>query len=142
MELWYKTRTSTRQRKTLARPLGVSTVLFESERDIELAETGLRTGALRRRADGVVVHPARSWRRDVRSCADGLSTQRAPFSVRAHRAGELEDVTSLQVTGTEWACLGESIRKLAEELQTGLERGFHPSRSIFHGMVSSRKQPQ
>jgi hypothetical protein len=33
-----------------------------------------------------------------------------------------------------------SIRKLAGELRPELNGGFHPSRSIFHGMVSSQKR--
>jgi hypothetical protein len=55
-------------------------------------------------------------------------------------APELEEMTSLQVTGTEWTAHLTSIRKLAEELRPGLNGGFHPSRSIFHGMVSSQKR--
>src|ERR1700728_3621830 len=52
-------------------------------------------------------------------------------------APELDEMTSMQVTGAEWVSHLACIRKLANELQPGLNGGFHPSRSIFHGMVSS-----
>ena len=55
-------------------------------------------------------------------------------------APELEQMTSMQVTGTEWVAHLACIRKLAEELRPGLNGGFHPSRSIFHGMVSSQER--
>ncbi len=148
LELWYKTRTwvIAGQRKTLAR-LGIAfdRVLFESDflrETIELAETGLRTGALRRRADGVVVYATGLKELEEMPLvrADGLSTQHMRSLTYALTAPELEDVTSLQVTGTEWVSHLASIRKLAEELQPGLNGGFHPSRSIFHGMVSSQKR--
>ena len=72
--------------------------------------------------------------------ADGLSTQHMRSLTYALTAPELEEMTSLQVTGTEWTAHLTSIRKLAEELRPGLNGGFHPSRSIFHGMVSSQKR--
>ena len=49
-------------------------------------------------------------------------------------------MTSLQVTGTEWVAHVASMRKLAAELRPEPQRCFHPSRSIFHGMVSQQKR--
>ena len=148
LELWYKTRAwvIAGQRKTLAR-LGIAfdRVFFESDflrETSELAESGLRSGTLKRRADGVVVYATGLKELEelplVR--ADGLSTQHMRSLTYALTAPELEDVTSMQVTGTEWVAHLASIRRLAEELQPGLNGGFHPSRSIFHGMVSSQKR--
>jgi arginyl-tRNA synthetase len=148
LELWYKTRTwvIAGQRKTLAR-LGIAfdRVLFESDflrETVELAESGLRNGALRRRADGVVVYATglKELQEMPLVRADGLSTQHMRSLTYALTAPELDDVTSLQVTGTEWVSHLTSIRKLAEELRPGLNGGFHPNRSIFHGMVSSQKR--
>jgi hypothetical protein len=148
VELWYKTRAwvIAGQRKTLAR-LGIAfdRVFFESDFLLEtaaLAETGLRNGTLRRREDGVVVYSTGLAELEeiplVR--ADGLSTQHMRSLTYAMTAPELEDMTSLQVTGSEWVAHVTSIRKLAAELRPGLNGGFHPSRSIFHGMVSSQKR--
>ena len=145
LELWYKTRAwvIAGQRKTLAR-LGIAfdRVFFESdylEETAQLAETGLRNGSLKRRADGVVVYATGLQELEelplVR--ADGLSTQHMRSLTYALTAPELEDMTSLQVTGSEWVAHVASIRKLAAELRPGLNGDFHPSRSIFHGMVSS-----
>ena len=148
LELWYKTRTwvIAGQRKTLAR-LGIAfdRVLFESDflrETVELAESGLRSGTLRRRADGVVVYATGLKELEEMPLvrADGLSTQHMRSLTYALTAPELEQVTSLQVTGTEWVSHLASIRKLAEELRPGLNGGFHPNRSIFHGMVSSQKR--
>jgi arginyl-tRNA synthetase len=148
LELWYKTRTwvIAGQRKTLAR-LGIAfdRVLFESDflrETVELAESGLRSGTLRRREDGVVVYATGLKELEEMPLvrADGLSTQHMRSLTYALTAPELEEVTSLQVTGTEWVSHLASIRKLAEELRPGLNGGFHPSRSIFHGMVSSQKR--
>jgi arginyl-tRNA synthetase len=144
MALWYRTRAwvIAGQRKTLAR-LGVAfdRVLFESDflpETAELTATGLRTGALQRREDGVVVYRTGIEELEelplVRS--DGLSTQHLRSLTYALSAPELEGVTSLQVTGSEWVSHVTSIKKLAEELRPGLNGGFHPNRSIFHGMVS------
>ncbi len=148
LELWYKTRTwvIAGQRKTLAR-LGIAfdRVLFESDflrETVELAETGLRNGTLRRRADGVVVYATGLKELEEMPLvrADGLSTQHMRSLTYALTAPELDDVTSLQVTGTEWVSHLASIRKLAQELRPGLNGGFHPNRSVFHGMVSSQKR--
>jgi hypothetical protein len=146
LELWYKTRAwvIAGQRKTLAR-LGIAfdRVLFESDflREAnELAERGLRNGTLRRRDDGVVVYETGLRELDelplVR--ADGLSTQHMRSLTYALSAPELDGITSMQVTGAEWVAHLACIRKLAEELQPGLNGGFHPSQSIFHGMVWSQ----
>jgi arginyl-tRNA synthetase len=145
LELWYKTRAwvIAGQRKTLAR-LGIAfdRVFFESDflrETTELAERGLHDGTLQRRADGVVVYRTGLKELDelplVR--ADGLSTQHMRSLTYALTAPELEEMTSMQVTGAEWVAHLACIRKLANELQPGLNGGFHPSRSIFHGMVSS-----
>lgn len=148
LELWYKTRAwvIAGQRKTLAR-LGIAfdRVLFESDylaETTELVRGGLSNGTLRRREDGVVVYATGLKELEevplVRS--DGLSTQHLRSLTYAMTAPELEGMTSLQVTGSEWVSHVTSIRKLAGELRPGLNGGFHPSRSIFHGMVSSQKR--
>jgi arginyl-tRNA synthetase len=148
LELWYKTRAwvIAGQRATLAR-LGIAfdRVLFESDflaETARLAESGLRSGTLKRRQDGVIVYVTELQELPevplVR--ADGLSTQHMRSLTYAVSAPELEDMTSLQVTGSEWVAHVASIRKLAAELRPELNGGFHPSRSIFHGMVSSKQR--
>ena len=148
VELWYKTRAwvIAGQRKTLGR-LGIAfdRVLFESDflaETNQLAEDGLRIGVLKRREDGVVVYMTGLAELEevplVR--ADGLSTQHMRSLTYALTAPELEDKTSLQVTGSEWVAHVASIRKLAGELRPDLNGGFHPSRSIFHGMVSNENR--
>jgi len=148
LELWFKTRAwvIAGQRKTLAH-LGIAfdRVFFESDfltETNELTESGLRTGTLRRRADGVIVYATGLEELEevplVR--ADGLSTQHMRSLTYAMTAPELEDMTSLQVTGSEWVSHVTSIRKLASELRPDLNGNFHPSRSIFHGMVSSGRR--
>lgn len=148
VELWYKTRAwvIAGQRKTLAR-LGIAfdRVFFESDylaETAELTDTGLRNGTLRRREDGVIVYPTGFEELEelalVRS--DGLSTQHMRSLTYCMTAPELEDMTSMQVTGSEWVAHVTSIRKLAHELRPELNGGFHPSRSIFHGMVFSQKR--
>jgi arginyl-tRNA synthetase len=145
LELWSKTRAwvIAGQRKTLAR-LGIAfdRVLFESDflaETTELAEAGLRAGTLTRRADGVVVYTTGLEELEEMPLvrADGLSTQHMRSLTYALTAPELEGITSLQVTGSEWVAHVASIRKLAAELRPGLNGGFHPSRSIFHGMVTT-----
>ena len=148
VELWYKTRAwvIAGQRKTLAH-LGIAfdRVFFESDflpETAELTETGTRNGTLKRREDGVLVYATGLKELEemplVRS--DGLSTQHMRSLTYAVSAPELEDMTSLQVTGSEWVAHVTSIRKLAGELRPDLNGGFHPSRSIFHGMVSSENR--
>jgi arginyl-tRNA synthetase len=148
VELWYKTRAwvIAGQRKTLAR-LGIAfdRVLFESDflsEAAELAEAGLRDGTLERREDGVVVY--RTGAEELEEMplvrADGQSTQHMRSLTYALTAPDLERVTSLQVTGSEWVAHVTGIRRLAAELRPELNGGFHPNRSIFHGMVSSQKR--
>jgi arginyl-tRNA synthetase len=148
LALWYRTRAwvIAGQRKTLSR-LGVSfdRVLFESDflhETAELTELGMKGGALTRREDGVIVYHTGIEELEelplVRS--DGLSTQHLRSLTYALSAPELEGVTSLQVTGSEWVAHLSGIRKLASELHPELNGGFHPNRSIFHGMVSQQKR--
>jgi arginyl-tRNA synthetase len=148
LELWYKTRAwvIAGQRKTLAR-LGVAfdRVLFESDylqETVELVASGLASGTLRRREDGVVAYATglKELEEIPLVRADGLSTQHMRSLTYAMTAPELEGMTSLQVTGSEWVAHVTSIRKLAAELRPELNGGFHPSRSIFHGMVSSENR--
>jgi hypothetical protein len=146
--LWYKTRAwvIAGQRKTLAR-LGIAfdRVFFESDylsETAELTESGLRSGTLRRREDGVIVYATGFEELEELALvrADGLSTQHMRSLTYCMTAPELENMTSMQVTGSEWVSHVTSIRKLADELRPGLNGGFHPSRSIFHGMVFSQKR--
>ncbi|HUA75681.1 MAG TPA: arginine--tRNA ligase [Solirubrobacteraceae bacterium] len=148
VELWYKTRAwvIAGQRKTLAR-LGIAfdRVFFESDylaETAELTDTGLRNGTLTRREDGVIVYE--TGFKELESLAlvrsDGLSTQHMRSLTYCMTAPELQDMTSMQVTGSEWVAHVTSIRKLAHELRPELNGGFHPSRSIFHGMVFSQKR--
>lgn len=148
VELWSRTRAwvIAGQRKTLAR-LGIAfdRVLFESDflqETTELAQDGLRSGVLTRRADGVVVYETGLKELEEMPLvrADGLSTQHLRSLTYALHAPALEDFSSLQVTGSEWIAHVTSIRKLASELRPELNGDFHPSRSIFHGMVSQRKR--
>jgi hypothetical protein len=148
VELWYKTRAwvIAGQRKTLAR-LGIAfdRVFFESDflpETAQLTEAGLRNGILTRRGDGVVVYATglKELEELPLMRADGLSTQHMRSLTYAITAPELDDMTSLQVTGSEWVSHVTSIRKLAAALRPELNGGFHPSRSIFHGMVSSQKR--
>jgi arginyl-tRNA synthetase len=148
VELWYRTRAwvIAGQRKTLSR-LGIAfdRVFFESdylEETAALIQEGLGNGTLRHREDGVVVYATGFEELEemalVRS--DGLSTQHMRSLTYALTAPELEGMTSMQVTGSEWVSHVTGIRKLAQELRPGLNGGFHPSRSIFHGMVFSHKR--
>jgi arginyl-tRNA synthetase len=148
VELWYKTRAwvIAGQRKTLAR-LGIAfdRVFFESDylaETAELTETGLRSGTLRRREDGVIVYTTGFKELEELALvrADGLSTQHMRSLTYCMTAPELENMTSLQVTGSEWVSHVTSIRKLAQELRPELNGGFHPNRSIFHGMVFNQKR--
>jgi arginyl-tRNA synthetase len=148
LELWYKTRAwvIAGQRKTLAR-LGIAfdRVFFESDflaETVSLTETGLRDGTLRRREDGVIVYDTGLEELEQMPLvrADGLSTQHLRSLTYCLTAPELEDTTSLQVTGSEWVPHLTGVRKLASDLRVDLNGGFHPSRSIFHGMVSSQKR--
>ncbi len=148
LSLWYRTRAWVidGQRKTLGR-LGIAfdRVLFESDflhETTQVVEEGLREGALTRREDGVVVYRTGMQELDEVPLmrADGLSTQHLRSLTYSMTAPDLEDVVSLQITGSEWVPHLVSIKKLVAELRPRLNGGFHPSRSIFHGMVSQQKR--
>ena len=147
LDLWYKTRAwvISGHRKTLAR-LGIAfdRVLFESDflpETAELAEGGLRDGILKRREDGVVIYATGLEELEELSLvrADGLPTQHMRSLAYCMTAPELDHVRSLQVTGTEWVSHLASVRKLAAELRPD-SNSFHPSQTVFHGMVASQKR--
>ncbi len=160
LELWSKTRSwvISGQRKTLAR-LGVpfDKVIFESDFLPEVAELtnlGLREGTLRRRGDGMVVYPtAREELEEmplVRS--DGLPTQHMRALAYWSAAPELDDVTSLQVCGTEWVAHVTCRRQLLDALAVARSNGHPnpvangngaggpPTHDVFHGMVARQKR--
>ncbi len=148
VELWYKTRAwvIAGQRKTLGR-LGIAfdRVLFESDfldETAQLARDGLGAGVLERREDGVVVY--RTGLKEFEEVplvrADGLSTQHMRSLTYALHAPALDGMTSVQITGAEWVAHVSGIRKLATELRPDLNGGFHPNRSVFHGMVTQQKR--
>ena len=160
LELWSKTRAwvISGQRKTLAR-LGVpfDKVIFESDFLPEVAELtnlGLREGTLRRRADGMVFYPTEREELEemplVRS--DGLPTQHMRALAYWSAAPELDDVTSLQVCGTEWVAHVTCRRQLLDALAmarpngspnpviNGNGAGGPPTYDVFHGMVARRNE--
>ncbi len=148
LELWYKTRAwvISGQRKTLSR-LGIAfdRVFFESDflpDAAELTAAGLRSGSLRRREDGVVIYATGLEELEVLPLvrADGLPTQHMRSLAYSMTAPELEQMSSIQVCGAEWVSHLNSIEKLADELRPGSNGGFHPNRTIFHGMVSMQKR--
>ena len=160
LELWSKTRAwvISGQRKTLAR-LGVpfDKVIFESDFLPEVAELtnlGLREGTLRRREDGMVIYPTQREELEemplVRS--DGLPTQHMRALAYWSAAPELDDVTSLQVSGAEWVAHVTCRRQLLDALSmaksnghpnpvlNGNGAGGPPSHDVFHGMVARRNE--
>jgi hypothetical protein len=174
LELWFKTRAwvISGQRKTLAR-LGVAfdRVFFESdflEEGAQLTERGLREGTLTRREDGVVLYATgvQEMLEMPLLRADGQSTQHMRAVSYWMGAPDLEGVTTIQITGTEWVAHSTCIRKLMEELshengatsadrnveefggEEGVAeghngaggRGVHPTHDIFHGMVAQQKR--
>jgi arginyl-tRNA synthetase len=167
LELWYKTRAwvISGQRKTLAR-LGIAfdRVFFESDFLTEAAEltaSGLRSGRLRRREDGVVFYATglSDFEEFPLVRADGLPTQHMRALAYWMAAPELEHMTSMQVCGTEWVSHVTCRRKLMDELMAhgehaddagadgnGAREGIggggemHPTRDIFNGMVSRQKR--
>ncbi|HXC46052.1 MAG TPA: arginine--tRNA ligase [Solirubrobacteraceae bacterium] len=166
LELWFKTRAwvISGQRKTLAR-LGVAfdRVFFESdflEEGAQLTERGLREGTLTRREDGVVLYATgvQEMLEMPLLRADGQSTQHMRAVSYWMGAPDLEGVTTIQITGTEWVAHSTCIRKLMEQLsqpvnggarpdealagsQNGQSRrGVHPTHDIFHGMVAQQKR--
>jgi|HubBroStandDraft_3_1064219.scaffolds.fasta_scaffold00250_8 hypothetical protein len=152
LELWFKTRAwvISGQRKTLAR-LGVAfdRVFFESdflEDGAKLTERGLREGKFARREDGVVIYT--TGLEDLEEMplvrADGQTTQHMRAVCYWMGAPGLEGVTTLQICGTEWVSHATGIRNLMGELTPAgngaMSRGIHPTRDIFHGMVSQQKR--
>ncbi|MGA7705021.1 MAG: hypothetical protein WB998_09025 [Solirubrobacteraceae bacterium] len=152
LELWFKTRAwvISGQRKTLAR-LGVAfdRVFFESdflEEGNQLTEQGLREGTLQRREDGVVLYETGVEEMEQMPLlrADGQTTQHMRAVSYWMGAPDLEGVTTIQITGTEWVAHSTCIRQLMGELTPaengGLARGIHPTHDIFHGMVAQQKR--
>jgi arginyl-tRNA synthetase len=152
LELWFKTRAwvISGQRKTLAR-LGVAfdRVFFESdflEEGNELTERGLREGKLERRVDGVVIYDTGVEHMEEMPLvrADGQTTQHMRAVSYWMGAPDLEGVTTIQITGTEWVAHSTCIRQLMGELTPAengaASRGIHPTHDVFHGMVAQQKR--
>jgi arginyl-tRNA synthetase len=151
LELWFKTRAwvIAGQRKTLAR-LGVAfdRVFFESdflEEGSTLIEQGLREGTLERRLDGVVVYDTGVEHLEEMPLvrADGQTTQHMRAVSYWMGTPDVQGVTTIQITGTEWVAHCECIRKLMGELSSqngGASRGVHPTLDVFHGMVAQQKR--
>lgn len=176
LELWYKTRAwvISGQRKTLAR-LGIAfdRVFFESDflsEAAELTASGLRSGRLRRREDGVVFYATglSDFEEFPLVRADGLPTQHMRALAYWMTAPELQHMTSMQVCGTEWVSHVTCRRKLMDELLAEADRDddagddagagesahpagerdgelvgggeMHPTRDIFNGMVARQKR--
>jgi arginyl-tRNA synthetase len=160
LELWSKTRAwvISGQRKTLSR-LGISfdEVIFESDFLPEVAEltnVGLQEGRLTRRGDGMVMYL--TDREELEEMplvrVDGLPTQHMRALAYWAAAPQLEDVTSLQVCGTEWVAHVTCRRKLMDELGSangdaiangnghGYGHGGPPTHDVFHGMVARHKE--
>jgi hypothetical protein len=148
LQLWYKTRAwvIAGQRKTLAR-LGVAfdRVFFESDflaDAAKLTAAGLRDGRLRKREDGVVIYATglEDFEEFPLVRADGVPTQHMRSLAYWMAAPELEDMTSMQVCGTEWVSHVTCRRKLMGELSPGINGDMHPTLDIFNGMVSRQKR--
>jgi tRNA synthetases class I (R) len=173
LELWSKTRAwvIAGQRRTLAR-LGIAfdRVFFESDflaQAAELTASGLRDGRLYRREDGVISYATglADFEEFPLVRADGVPTQHMRALAYWMTAPELDDVTSMQVCGTEWVSHVTCRRKLMNELlparngnghggadaiETGNANGdrkvdraghqIHPTTDIFNGMVARQKR--
>jgi arginyl-tRNA synthetase len=148
LELWFKTRAwvIAGQRKTLAR-LGISfdRVFFESDflaDAARLTADGLSKGFLRTRPDGVVVFDTGlSELRELPLVrADGLTTQHLRAVAYWTSAPEMEELTTLQICGSEWTAHAACIRRLMSSLGNGRRADPHPRRDIFHGMVAGQKR--
>lgn len=152
LELWFKTRAwvISGQRKTLAR-LGVAfdRVFFESdflEDGNELTERGLSEGKLERRVDGVVIYDTGVEHLEEMPLvrADGQTTQHMRAVSYWMGTPDVEGVTTIQITGTEWVAHSTCIRQLMTLLTPAengaVSRGIHPTHDIFHGMVSQQKR--
>ncbi len=155
LELWSKTRAwvISGQRKTLAR-LGVAfdKVIFESDFLPEVAELtnqGLSDGTLRRRDDGMVMYATEREELEEMPLvrADGLPTQHMRALAYWAAGPELDDVTSLQVCGTEWVAHVTCRRQLMDALgvakgngNASAKGGGFPTHDVFHGMVARQKR--
>ncbi len=148
LELWFKTRAwvIAGQRKTLAR-LGVSfdRVFFESDflsDAAELTARGLSSGQLTKRDDGVVVYTSGLEELEEMPLvrADGVPTQHMRAVAYWMSAPEQENVTTMQICGTEWVSHAACIHQLMTELTPPGNGGVHPTRDIFHGMVARQKR--
>jgi arginyl-tRNA synthetase len=148
LKLWYKTRAwvIAGQRKTLAR-LGIvfDRVFFESDFLAEAAEltmAGVRDGRLQQREDGTVIYT--TGLEDLEEFplvrADGLPTQHMRALAYWMTAPELEQMTSMQVCGTEWVSHVTCRRKLMGELMPAGNGSMHPTHDVFHGMVANQKR--
>ncbi len=148
LELWFKTRAwvISGQRKTLAR-LGIAfdRVFFESDflsNAADLTAKGLSEGRLQRREDGVVIYATAVEDLEEMPLVrpDGLTTQHMRAVAYWMAAPGLENVTTLQICGTEWVSHATCINKLMTELKAPGNGGVHPTHDIFHGMVSRQKR--
>jgi len=148
LELWYKTRAwvIAGQRKTLAR-LGVAfdRVFFESDflaDASELMADGLRDGRFKRREDGVVVYPTGldGFEEFPLVRPDGVTTQHMRALAYWMAAPDLEDMTSMQICGTEWVGHVTCRRKLMDELLPNGNGSLHPTHDIFNAMVARQKR--
>jgi arginyl-tRNA synthetase len=156
LELWSKTRSwvISGQRKTLTR-LGISfdKVIFESDflpEVRELTNQGLGAGTLTRRyGDDMVMYETEREELEemplVRS--DGLPTQHMRALAYWSAAPELDEVTSLQVCGTEWVSHVTCRRQLIDALEASngnghgsAKGGGPPTHDVFHGMVARDRQ--
>jgi arginyl-tRNA synthetase len=131
LELWFKTRAwvISGQRKTLAR-LGVAfdRVFFESdflEDGAELTERGLREGTLERRVDGVVIYDTGVEHMEEMPLvrADGQTTQHMRAVSYWMGVPDVQGVTTIQITGTEWVAHSTCIRQLMTELTPSANGG-------------------
>jgi arginyl-tRNA synthetase len=148
LELWYKTRAwvIAGQRKTLAR-LGVAfdRVFFESDFLVDAAEltaSGLRDGRFKRREDGVVVYATglEGFEEFPLVRPDGVTTQHMRALAYWMAAPDLEDMTSMQICGTEWVGHVTCRRKLMDELVPNGNGSLHPTHDIFNAMVARQKR--
>jgi arginyl-tRNA synthetase len=148
LELWYKTRAwvIAGQRKTLAR-LGVAfdRVFFESDFLVDAAEltaSGLRDGRFKRRDDGVVIYATglEGFEEFPLVRPDGVTTQHMRALAYWMAAPDLEDMTSMQICGTEWVGHVTCRRKLMDELVPNGNGSLHPTHDIFNAMVARQKR--
>lgn len=148
LELWYRTRAwvIAGQRKTLAR-LGVAfdRVFFESDflgDATDLMNEGLRDGRFKRREDGVVVYPTSidGFEEFPLVRPDGVTTQHMRALAYWMAAPDLDNMTSMQICGTEWVGHVTARRKLMDELLPNGNGSLHPTLDIFNAMVARQKR--